>query len=149
LCCPVSFRPFCCSKMEWKGPPTTGTHLSPGGFLKKREPRMPETAVDTQLGFGPVRSGSGISMNRGICNRFVLSAPKTFQKCLAPPSYRCLSVPTLDGRANFQFSFCWDLKRAFKWFTGRIKTLRLAFQNESTIESSKRNQNIAIFRRTF
>jgi hypothetical protein len=31
--------------------------------VKKREPRVPETAVDTQLGLGQVRSGSGISIN--------------------------------------------------------------------------------------
>jgi hypothetical protein len=24
LCCSISFRPFCCSKTYWKGPPTNG-----------------------------------------------------------------------------------------------------------------------------
>jgi hypothetical protein len=89
--------------MERKGPPLPETLLSPARFLKKREPRVPETAVDTQLGLGKVRSGSGISINGEIRNCFVLSALKTFQKCLAPPSYRCLSVPTVDGRGDFQF----------------------------------------------
>jgi hypothetical protein len=150
--CAVPFLFARSAAQKWNGkdrqPP--GTHLSPGGFLKKREPRVPETAVDTQLGLGSVWSGSNISINRGICNGFVLSALKTFQECQAPPSYRCLSVPTVEDRGNFQiFIFCWNLKRAFKWFTGRIKTLRLVFQNEYAIESSKRNQNIGISRLTF
>jgi hypothetical protein len=30
---------------------------------------------------------------------------KPFQERLVPPSYRCLSVPTVDGRGNFQIFF--------------------------------------------
>jgi hypothetical protein len=39
------------------------TNLSPGVFLKKREPRVPEMAADTQFGLRQIRSGSGISIN--------------------------------------------------------------------------------------
>jgi hypothetical protein len=64
LCCPVLFA--CFAAQKWNGtvrqPPET--LLSPGRFVKKREPRVPETAVDTQLGLGQARSGSGISINR-------------------------------------------------------------------------------------
>jgi hypothetical protein len=66
---------------------------------------VPETAVDTQLRLGQVRNGSDISINGGIRNCFVLSALKTFQECQAPSSYRCLSVPTVEGRGNFQIFF--------------------------------------------
>jgi hypothetical protein len=69
---------------KWKGKvrQPTETHLSPGGFLKKRELRVPETAVDTQLGLGQVRSGSGISTFRGFANVlfFLLLKPSRNEK---------------------------------------------------------------------
>jgi hypothetical protein len=48
-----------------------------------------------------------------IRNRFVLSAPETFQECQAPPSYRCLSVPTVDGRRIFKMSLLLGFEKGF------------------------------------
>jgi hypothetical protein len=102
LCSLFLFARSAAQKWNGKVRQPKWTHLSPADFLKKWELRVPETAMDTQLGFGQVRSRSSNSINRGISNWFVLSAPKTFQKCLAPPSCRCLSVPTVEGRRYFQ-----------------------------------------------
>jgi hypothetical protein len=52
--------------MEWKGPPTTGNPSQSWRFSEEKRAPVPETAVETQLGLGSVRSGSGISINRGF-----------------------------------------------------------------------------------
>jgi hypothetical protein len=58
----------CFLPQKWNGMvgELTWTHISPAGFLKKREDRVTETAVDTRLGLGQVRSGSNISINLGF-----------------------------------------------------------------------------------
>jgi hypothetical protein len=52
LCCPFLFARSAAQKRNGKVRQPTETHFSSGGFLTKREPRVPETAADTQLGFG-------------------------------------------------------------------------------------------------
>jgi hypothetical protein len=54
LSAPFLFARSAAQKWNGKVRQPKETHLSPGGFLKKREPRVPETAVDTQLGFGQI-----------------------------------------------------------------------------------------------
>jgi hypothetical protein len=110
---------------------------------------VPETAVDTQLGLGQVRSGSGISINRGL-------AIDLFFMDLKPSrnAWRRLRIGAFPFQLSrvggiFKFSDLLALKRAFKWFTGRIKTLRLALWKEFAIESFKRNSDIRISHRIF
>jgi hypothetical protein len=64
LCCPLLLARSVAQKRNGKVRQPPGTHLNPAGFLTKREPRLAETAVDTQLGLDQVQSGSGISINR-------------------------------------------------------------------------------------
>jgi hypothetical protein len=109
---------------KWKGkvrqPPET--LLSPAGFLKKREPRVPETAVHTQLGFGQLRSGSGISINRRIAAVLFFLLLKPSRNAWRRPCIGAFPFQLSGSRVLSNSHFDWNLKRAFKWFTGRIKT---------------------------
>jgi hypothetical protein len=49
--------------MEWNGPPTKGNPSQSWRFSEEKRTAVPEMAVDTQLGLGQIRSGSGISRN--------------------------------------------------------------------------------------
>jgi hypothetical protein len=137
-------------KMEWKGPPTNGNPSQSWRYSEEKRTAGAWNGRGDSAWTWPSPKWIGYFNKLKIRNCFILSALKTFQECLVPPSYRCLSVPTVGWSEGFSnFHFCWNLKRAFKWLTGRIKTLGLPFQKESAIESFKRNQNIGISGRIF
>jgi hypothetical protein len=143
------FRPFCCSKTKWKGPPTNGNPSQSWRFSEEK--RTPGAWNGRRYSAWTWPSPKWIEhFNKPrIRNCVVLSVLKTVQDasrrlCIGGFPFQLWRVGGI-----FKFSFLLDLKRAFKWFTGWIKTLGLALQKESAIESSKRNQNIWISPRTF
>jgi hypothetical protein len=92
---------------KWKGtvrqPP--GTNLSPGGFLKKREPRVAETAVDTQLGLGQVRSGSSLSINWRFATVLFFLLLKPFRNAWRLPRIGVFPFQLWTVGEIFKFSF--------------------------------------------
>jgi hypothetical protein len=103
---------------------------------------VPETAVYTQLGLEQVRSRLGISINRrlAIVLFFLLLEPS--KNAWHLPRIGAFAFQLWNGEVFQIFIFVGIWKE-------RIKTLDLAFQKESAIESSKRNQNIGISGGTF
>jgi hypothetical protein len=127
----------------------SANHLSPAGFLKKRESRVPETAVDTQLGLGQVRSGSKISTNRGLAIGLFFLLLKRSRNASRLPRIGAFPFQLWRVGGIFDFSFLVAFEKGLQMVRRTDHKIALAFQNESAIESSKRNQNIGISHRTF
>jgi hypothetical protein len=88
--------------MEWKGPPTNENLSQSWRFSEEKRTAGARNGRGYSAWTLPSPKWIGHFNKLKIRNGFVLSALKTFQEYLAPPSYRCLSVPTVEGRGNFQ-----------------------------------------------
>jgi hypothetical protein len=90
--------------------------LSAGSFLKKREPRVPETAADTRLGLGQVRSGSGISINRRIATVLFFLLLKPSRNAWRLPRIGAFLFQLWRFGGIFNFSFLFGFEKGVQMF---------------------------------